>query len=81
MKAIEGGILQRLRHHWTGELLNLECEAAVARNAVARAPPGNEVERQRIAQEFENPQVRTKPIGTSIGESPFDDCTILAART
>ena len=56
-------------------------EAAVARNAVARAPPGNEVERQRIAQEFENPQVRTKPIGTSIGESPFDDCTILAART
>src|SRR5258708_22508812 len=81
MKAIEGGILERLCHHRTGELLNLECEAAVARNAVACAAPGNEVERQRIPQEIENREVRTEPIGTSIGYRPFDDPTLLSART
>src|SRR5262249_60952505 len=51
MKAIERGILERLRHHRTGELLHLEGEAAVARNAMAGAPLGDKVERQRIAQE------------------------------
>src|SRR5262245_48523974 len=80
MKAIERGILERLRHHRTGELLHLEGEAAVARNAMAGAPPGDKVERQRIAQEIEYPRVRTEPIGPSIGERSFDDRTILAAR-
>src|SRR5262245_12975570 len=79
MKAIERRILEGLCHHRTGELLNLECKHAVARNAVTCATPSNEVERQRIAQEIENPQVRTEPIGASIGERPFDDRTILAA--
>ena len=35
VKPIEGGILQRLRHHRTGELLNLEREAAIPCDAVA----------------------------------------------
>src|SRR5262249_61662586 len=80
MKAIERRILERLRHHRTGELLNLEGEAAVARNAMAGAPPGGKGERQSIAQEIENPQVPTEPIGASIGERPLDDPTIPAAR-
>ena len=81
MKAIERSILEGLRHHRTGELLNLECKAAVARNAVTCATPSNEVERQRVAQEIENPEVRTEPFGTSIGERTFDDRTVLPART
>src|SRR6516162_4255912 len=79
MKAIERRILEGLCHHRTGELLNLEGKAAVARNAMAGAPRGDKVERQCIAQEIENPQVRTEPIGASIGERAFDDRTILAA--
>src|SRR5262249_58306635 len=62
------------------ELVPVEGEAAVARNGMARAPPGDKVERQRIAQEIEYPQVRTEPIGPSIDERSFDDRTILAAR-
>jgi hypothetical protein len=81
MKAIERGILEGLRHHWTGELLNLECKAAVARNAVTCATSGNEVERQRVAQEIENPEVRTEPFGASIGERTFDGRTVFPART
>src|SRR5262249_21610284 len=81
MKAIERGILERFRHHRTGELLNLECKPAVARNAVTCATLGNEVERQRVAQEIENPEVRSEPFGASIGERTFDDRTVLPART
>src|SRR5262249_16201186 len=81
MKAIKRGILKRLRPHRTGELLNLEGKAAVARNAMAGAPPGDKVERQRIPQETENPQVRAEPIGASVGERSFDDRAIFAARS
>src|SRR5262249_61853721 len=81
MKAIERGILERLRHHRTGELLNLECKSAVARDAVTCATLGNEVECQRVAQEIENPEVRTEPLGASIGERAFDDRTVLPGRT
>src|SRR5262249_34599567 len=81
MKAIERGILERLRHHRTGELLDLECKPAVARNAVTCAALGNEVERQRVAQEIENSEVRTEPFGASIGERAFDDRTVFPAPT
>src|SRR5262249_50595485 len=79
MKAIERRILEGLCHHWTGELLNLEGKAAVARKAIAGAPPGDKVERQRSAPANQNTQNRTEQNGASIGERPFDDRTILAA--
>src|SRR5262249_27389692 len=79
MKAIERRILEGLCHHRTGELLNLEGKAAVARNAMAGAPRGNKVERQSIAQEIEKSEVRTEPNGASIAERPYTDSTILAA--
>src|SRR5262249_60642563 len=63
MKAIERRILEGFCHHRTGELLNLEGKAAVARNAMAGAPRGHKVEAQRVAQEIGKTQVRTEPIG------------------
>src|SRR5262249_59665689 len=79
MKAIERRILEGLCHHRTGELLNLEGKAAVARNAMAGAPRGNKVERQSIAQGIENSEIRTEPIGAKRGERPSPGPTSLPA--
>ena len=80
MKAIESGILQRLCHHRTGELLHFEREAAVTCDAVAHATRRNEIEGQRVAQEIEDVDVRAEPVGARLGERALDDRAILAAR-
>ena len=41
---------------------------------------GDEIERERIAQEIENADVRAEPLGARLGECALDDRTILAAR-
>src|SRR5262245_65486028 len=63
VETIEGGILQRFCHHRAGELLDLEREAAGAGDAVAVPPGSDEVERKHVAQEIEDADIRTEPIG------------------
>ena len=66
--AIERGVLQRLRHHRPGELLHLEREAARTRAMLCRAAGGDQVERERVAQEIEDRAVGAEPVGARLGD-------------
>ena len=61
--AIERGVLQRLRHHRSGELLHLQGKAAHARRAVARRGRADQIQGQRVAQEIEDAVVGGEPVG------------------
>ena len=63
MVAIEGGVLERFRHHRPGELLHLQRKAAHPRRAV-RGPAGlDQVHGEDVAEKGENALVGGEPVG------------------
>ena len=63
MIAIERGILERLRHQRTGELLHLEGEAAHARRAVQRPAAAGSGPSSAYHAEIHNALVGGEPVG------------------
>src|SRR4051794_10458362 len=64
--AVERRVLERLRHHRPGELLDLEREVSHACLAVSAAAGSDEVEGEYVAQELEDADVRAEPGGARL---------------
>ena len=80
MEAIERGVLQRLRHQGSGELLHLQRKAAHARRAVRRPARRDQIHGQRIAQEIEDAFVGGEPFGARLLDGLRDQCAVMRGR-
>ena len=78
--AIEGGVFERLRHHRSGELLDLERKAADPLAAVGRTARREQIERQRILQEIKNAVIGGEPVLPRLRDRVSDQSVVVFRR-